>query len=122
MQFLDTSVYFFNHLGSHIDMYCQKLFTKCFHTVAEYDRLREIYLAKPLRRNMLSLHRVPLSRAIQVHNIGDVTEDTMMLYFENERSGGGHVTSMRFCRDDDYAVLEMQEHSRKLHCSHRVEY
>ena len=91
-------------------------------TAAEYDRLYEICLTKPLRRNMLSLSRVTLSRAIQVHNIGDVTGGMMMLYFENKRSGGGHVTSVRFSRDDDCAVLELQEHSSKLHHPHQVEY
>ena len=99
---------------------------KCSRTVVEYDRLREICLTKPLRRNMLSLRRVPLSRTIQVHNIGHVTEDMMMSYFsdmtETLFSGGGHVTCIRFCRDEDYAVLELQEHSSKLHCWHRVEY
>ena len=46
----------------------------------------------------------------------------MTLYFENKRSGGGHVTSIRFCRDDDYAVLELQEHSCKLHHPYQVDY
>ena len=57
-----------------------------------------------------------------MHNIGDVTMDMMTLYFDNERSGGGHVTRMRFCREDDYAVLEWQEQASKLHYSQRVVY
>ena len=57
-----------------------------------------------------------------MHNIGDVTEDMMTLYFENKRSGGGLVTSVRVCRDEDYAVLELQEYSSRLHYWHRVDY
>ena len=83
-------------------------------TVLDFDRLREICVAKPLRRTMLSLQKVPQSKTIQVHNIGDVTEDMLTLFFENKRSGGGEVTNIQVCRKDDYAVLDFLESASKL--------
>ena len=83
-------------------------------TVAEFDRLREICVTKPLRGTMLSLQKVPQSTTIQVHNIGDVTEDMLTLFFENKRSGGGEVANVQVCRKDDYALFEFLESASKL--------
>ena len=61
-----------------------------------------------------------------MHNIGDVTMKMMTSYFsditESLFSGGGHVTCVHFCRDDDYAVLKLPEQASKLHYSQRVEH
>ena len=57
---------------------------------------------------------MPQSKAVQVHNIGDVTEEMMTLYFENRRSGGGEVTNVHVCREDDYVLLEFAEWASKL--------
>ena len=83
-------------------------------TVAEFDRLREICVSKPLRGTMLSLQKVPQSKTIQVHNIGDVTEEMLTLFFENKRSGGGEVANIQVCRKDDYALIEFLESASKL--------
>ena len=98
-------------MGSHFqnnDLLC---------IVVEFDRLRELCVTKPLRGTMMSLQRVPQAQTIQVHNIGEVTEEILKLYFENKRSGGGEVTNAQFFRKDGYALFQLAECACKLHVS-----
>ena len=89
-------------------MFCKKLFA-----VSEFHRLRELCVTKPLWGTMLSVQRVPQSQAIQVHNIGDVTEEILKLYFENRRSGGGEVTNVHVCQQHGHALIEFAECASK---------
>ena len=83
--------------------------TKSF---AEFDRLRELCVSKPLRGTMVNLQRVPQSKTIQVYNIGTITEELLTLYFENKSGKGG--VDVR--RQDDFALIEFEKCASKLHC------
>ncbi|KAI0207587.1 hypothetical protein LSAT2_007767 [Lamellibrachia satsuma] len=56
---------------------------------------------------MINLGRVAECRTIQVHNIGDVYEDILSLYFESKRNGYGDVVHVEMCRENNYALLKM---------------
>ena len=59
---------------------------------------------------MLSVHRVPLSRVVQVHNIGRVSKDMLSMYFDSKKhSGGGKVVHVNVCREHDYAFVEVED-------------
>ena len=80
------------------------------HTVAEFDRLRELCISKPLRGTMVTLQRVPQSKTIQVYNIGKVTKEILALYFENK---GGTDSCVSVHRQDDYALVEYENCTSK---------
>ncbi|KAI0226307.1 hypothetical protein LSAT2_023080 [Lamellibrachia satsuma] len=106
---------FFSEQDTHSEIQCVTFSLKPgvamlqFIHPPEFDRLREICVTKPLRGTMLSLQKMPQSKTIQAHNIGDVTEDILTLFFESRRSGGGELANIQVCRKDDYALLEFLE-------------
>ena len=87
--------------------------TKSF---AEFDRLRELCVSKPLRGTMVNLQRVPQSKTIQVYNIGTNTEEILTLYFENKSGKDGRVIGADVPRQDDFALIEFEKCASKLHC------
>ena len=86
------------------------------HSVAEFDRLRELCVSKPLRGTMVNLQRVPQSKTIQVYNIGTITEELLNMYFENKSGKDGGVIGVDVCRQDDFALIEFEKCTSKLHC------
>ena len=79
-----------------------------------YSRLREVCATCHLHGAEVRVHRVAVSRTIQVYNIGDMSEDLLSLYFENKRSGGSEVTHVRVCQEDDYALVEVTDNASEL--------
>ena len=63
----------------------------------------------------MSVQKVQKSTKIQVHNIGDVDEMMLQLYFESKRSGGGDVADIQVFPQDDYAIIEFSECASKSH-------
>ena len=82
--------------------------------VAEFERLWKVCTRKPLYGRMINLRRVAECRTIQVHNIGDVYEDILSLYFESKRNGYGEVVHVEMCREDNYALLKMVDKAREF--------
>ena len=80
----------------------------------DYSRLREVCATCHLHGAEVRVHRVAASRTIQVHNIGDMSEDLLSLYFENKRSGGSEVTHVRMCQEDNYALVEVTDSASEL--------
>ena len=63
----------------------------------------------------MNLQRVTQTRTIQVHNIGDVTKDTLGVYFKNKRcSGGGKVTDVHTFPEDNYALVEVEAYESEF--------
>ncbi|XP_069139910.1 protein mono-ADP-ribosyltransferase PARP14-like isoform X2 [Argopecten irradians] len=63
-----------------------------FRTTPDIDMLRSICQTKTLEGCHLKVSRVPVSSTVLIEGCSDVSEDTVMLFFENEkRSGGGEV-------------------------------
>ena len=82
--------------------------------VSDFDRLRELCVTKPFRGTMLSVQKVQKSTKIQVHNIGNVDETMLLLYFESKRrSGGGEVADIQVFPQDDYAIIAFSECASK---------
>lgn len=84
--------------------------------VLDFDSLRELCARTALQGAMISVHRVAQSRTIQVHNIGDMSEDILSLYFEHKRSGGGEVAHIQVNREDECALVEVTEYASELKC------
>ena len=57
---------------------------------------------------MISVQRIPIPTSIQVHNIGKLTDETLTLYFESRRSGGGEIKKLDMRQQDNCAVIEFQ--------------
>jgi hypothetical protein len=60
---------------------------------------------------MLSVQRLPLSKMIQIHNIGKISKENIELYFEHPKSGGGPVLRCE-CPVSNYkdcAILEFED-------------
>ena len=64
----------------------------------------------------MNLHRVPQSKTIQVYNIGTITEELLIMYFENKSGKDGHVIGVDVRRQDDFALIEFEKCASKLHC------
>ncbi|KAI0223125.1 Protein mono-ADP-ribosyltransferase PARP14, partial [Lamellibrachia satsuma] len=76
----------------------------------DFDSLRVLCITRPLHATMLSVHRVPLSRVVQVHNIGRVSKDMLSMYFDSKKhSGGGKVVHVNVYREHDYACVELED-------------
>ena len=66
-----------------------------------------------LEGKYLRLERVPISTCIQVKGLKDETsEETIMLYFENNRRGGGPVSHVERL-EKDQALVYFEEPSSK---------
>lgn len=79
--------------------------------LADFDILREVCATSGLQGAVISVHRVAMSRTIQVHNIGNISEDLLSLYFEHKRSGGGELEHTQVWREDDYALVKVTKHA-----------
>lgn len=58
---------------------------------------------------MLSVQKLPLSKMIQVHDIGKLSEENIMLYFESPRYGGGPIAHCKCWMDKGHAIVEFEE-------------
>ena len=58
---------------------------------------------------MLSVQKLSLSKMVQVHGIGKLTEENIELYFESPRYGGGPIKNCKCFPDKGYAIVEFEE-------------
>ncbi|XP_053390662.1 protein mono-ADP-ribosyltransferase PARP14-like [Mercenaria mercenaria] len=87
-----------------------------FKSKPDFEKVTNVCQSRPLDGAELRISKVPVSNCIFVSNIAtDVTEDTVMFYFENtNKSGGGTVEKVTFNRPEgtclvyfaDYKVIE----------------
>ncbi|XP_021378675.1 poly [ADP-ribose] polymerase 14-like isoform X2 [Mizuhopecten yessoensis] len=77
-----------------------------FESKPDFDYLREVCQAKSLEGNLLKVSLVPVPSVVLVKNCPDVSEDTILLFFENEkRSGGGDVEKVELILDHQECLV-----------------
>ena len=78
-----------------------------FFTLTGYDTITQKVAKKPLDGNMLAVEQVPVCHCVQVKgfNRAKTTEDALRYYFENPRSGGGEVSSVKLNIKDAWALV-----------------
>ena len=59
---------------------------------------------------MIAVERVPVTCCIQVHNVDESTKDTLPMYLENPRHGGGGTIRkvIEVNLKDKYALYEFE--------------
>ena len=60
---------------------------------------------------MINVQRLTQTQRIQVHNIGSLDEEVLRMYFETKQSGGSRVIDLRMYANDDYAIVDVADHS-----------
>lgn len=80
-----------------------------FNCPIDYHKARLTVCTKPLQGKMVSIQRLAVSTAIQVHNIGTQSEEALQLYFENRKSGGGDVVRVEMYPDKGFAIVHFAD-------------
>lgn len=73
---------------------------------ADYGCLRDLVRSRPFCGVMLSIQKVPACHSIQVFNVGDLSIDHLMLYFENAKSGGDEILEREMHAKENFAILK----------------
>ena len=87
---------------------------QCWHQDCCYDCVSELFTDYSRLWEVCVTSHLHGAETLQVHNIGDISEDLLSLYFENKRSGGSEVTHVRVCQEDDYALVEVTDSASEL--------
>ena len=61
--------------------------------------------SKPFKDVMIYVQQVFVPNSIQVFNIGTLSKDHLLLYFENSKSGGDEVIDAELNQDESYAII-----------------
>ena len=73
----------------------------------DYRRLLDSLCSWPCSGQMISVCHIVVPTSIQVFNIGSVSQDSIQLYFEHERSsGGGDIKQFTMNERHGYAIIE----------------
>ncbi|KAL3864673.1 hypothetical protein ACJMK2_006335 [Sinanodonta woodiana] len=97
-----------------------------FDEIIDFQKLEEACKKRALEGNHLQPSKVPVSNCILVLNLKiETTDDTIELYFENEkRSWGGPVEKVEFRRDEEYCLVFFEDHiicDRVLQRKHKID-
>ena len=65
--------------------------------------------SRPYRGHMLSVQKLPLSKSVQIHNIGKLSQENIELYFESERNGGGAISDAQCDLEKGHAIVEFEK-------------
>ncbi|KAK3598393.1 hypothetical protein CHS0354_019796 [Potamilus streckersoni] len=92
----------------------------------DFQKLKEACKKRALEGSHLQPSKVHVSNCILVLNLKiSTTEDTIELYFENEkRSKGGPVEKIEFHRDKEYCLVYFEDHNiceRVLQHKHKID-
>lgn len=64
---------------------------------------------------MISIQKVEMSKAVQVHNTAGIKHDILQLYFDNEgRSGGGQFRNILDTENQNCVIVEFENADGKL--------
>ena len=67
--------------------------TDCLSHCTDYSALRRLVVSRPLKGQMISIHKVPRTCSVLVRGVpAAVNSEFISLYFETEKNGGGEVT------------------------------
>ncbi|KAK3598400.1 hypothetical protein CHS0354_019803 [Potamilus streckersoni] len=97
-----------------------------FDEILDFHKLEEACKKRALEGSHLQPSKVNVSNCILVLNLKiTTTEDTIELYFENEkRSWGGPVEKVEFKREEEYCLVFFEDHTicdRVLQRKHKID-
>ncbi|KAL3864768.1 hypothetical protein ACJMK2_006424 [Sinanodonta woodiana] len=97
-----------------------------FQETIDFEKLEEACKKRPLEGSYLVPSKVYVSNSIIISNLKTTTtEDTIQLYFENEkRSYGGPVEKVEFKREEEYCLVFFEDHTicdRVLQRKHKID-
>ena len=84
--------------------------------LSDYDRVLLTLCSRPYRGQMLSVKRLPMTKVIQVHNIANLSEESLLLFFESQRNHGGPIHRVETFRDEGYALIEFDDLRGNVDC------
>lgn len=76
--------------------------------IVDYESVKSIICSRPFQGKMISVQRVQVTNCIQVHSIGTLTQDSLELYFESRKNGGGDLKILKFI-EGNHAIIEFAE-------------
>lgn len=79
----------------------------------DFAKIQKAIVRKPVEGRLLGVERVPSNRSVQVFNIGHMTNDSLVTYFENKRSGGSGEVTVNVNRQQGYAIVTFENHVGK---------
>ena len=90
-----------------------KFLTFQMHVILDFAKIQKAIVRKPVEGRLLGVERVPSTKSVQVFNIGHMTNDSLMTYFENKRSGGSGEVTVNVNRQQGYAIVTFENHAGK---------
>jgi len=73
----------------------------------DYSRLLQSLCSWPCTGQMISFSHVQVPTAVQVLNVGSISQERLQLYFEHTKSsGGGDIKQLTVNEQHGYAIIE----------------
>ena len=100
-------------LAGGVNKRAVRILLECILVIIDFAKIQKAIVRKPIEGRLLGVERVPYTKSLQVFDIGHITKDGLIHYFENKRSGGSGEVTVNVNRQQGYAIVTFENHVGK---------